>query len=471
MSAPAPARPATSGAAPMPASFARTLRFELVKLIAQWRIRVILLCCLLAPGVFVAATGQQTSLPADTVFGRWMALSGWAGPLVVLAFCGVWALPLLTSLVAGDVFAIEDRLGTWRHLVVTVRSPRRIFAAKALASLIVVLALMIAIALSATLGGLLGVGSHPLVGLDGHMFGTGDVAGRVLLAWLVVVLPTLAYAAIGLLGSVTMGRSPIGLLLPALLALLVQVVQMLPLPAVVRLALPSNTFLAWRGLFTSPAQTGPIVVGLVVSLGWVVLATALAYRLFVRRDFTDLTNDGSARRIAVGGLLPLAALTAVSVAAVAVLTPATGSGITRATLQDSLSTSFSRLYVLQTAQLHRPAVTEAAMQTASTCTKGGLAATSATSATSTISAADAADPTQTGPGNDWRCIVSWHTPGTTFVGQATFQLDVTPDGRYVADGDGPKEVNGSFPIHTAQGDAPNPLWQFDGLVDLLARHQ
>ena len=78
---------------------------------------------------------------------------------------------------------------------------------------------------------------------------------------------------------------------------------------------------------------------------------------------------------------------------------------------------------------------------------------------------------QTGPGNDWRCIVSWHTPGTAFVGQAIFQLDVTPDGRYVADGDGPKEVNGSFPVHTAQGDAPNPLWQFDGLVDLLARHQ
>jgi ABC-2 type transport system permease protein len=32
----------------------------------------------------------------------------------------------------------EDRLGTWRHLLVAVRSPRRIFAAKALASLTVI---------------------------------------------------------------------------------------------------------------------------------------------------------------------------------------------------------------------------------------------------------------------------------------------------------------------------------------------
>ena len=41
---------------------------------------------------------------------------------MVLAFACTWALPLLTSLVAGDVFAAEDRLGTWQHLLVAVRS-------------------------------------------------------------------------------------------------------------------------------------------------------------------------------------------------------------------------------------------------------------------------------------------------------------------------------------------------------------
>ena len=78
-------------------------------------------------GLFVAAVSQQSTLPVDTLFGRWMHATGWAGPLVMLGFAGTWALPLLTSVVAGDVFAAEDRLGTWRHLLVAVRSPRRIF--------------------------------------------------------------------------------------------------------------------------------------------------------------------------------------------------------------------------------------------------------------------------------------------------------------------------------------------------------
>jgi len=264
-----------------------------------------------------------------------------------------------------------------------------------------------------------------------------------------VVLPTLAYAAIGLLGSVTMGRSPMGLLLPALIALLLQFVTMLPLPAVVRMSLPSNAFLAWRGLFTEPAQLGPVWAGLAVSLAWVIVATAAAYRIFVRRDFSNRTQDGSARRITLEGLLPLAIVSVGAAVVLGVATPSAGSGITRAKVQASLSTTFSRLYVLQTSELHRPAVTEAAMRTAAACSKGG------------------SNDADSGPGNDWRCIVSWHTPGTGFVGRATFQLDVAADGRYVADGDGPKEVNGSFQLHTVYGDAPNPLWQFDGLVDLL----
>ena len=93
---------------------------------------------------------------------------------MVLVFSCSWALPLLTSLVAGDVFAAEDRLGTWRHLLVAVRSPRRIFAAKALASLTVILLLVAGLAASGIAGGLVAVGNHPLVGLDGHLLAPGE---------------------------------------------------------------------------------------------------------------------------------------------------------------------------------------------------------------------------------------------------------------------------------------------------------
>src|SRR4051812_44448261 len=237
-------------------------RFELVKLFSQGRIRIVFLVCVLAPGGFVAVVSRQSSLPTDTVFGRWMHATGWAGSLVVLGFCCSWVLPLLTSLVAGDAFAMEDRLGTWRHLLVTIRSPRRVFGAKVVASLSVILMMVGALAASSIVGGGAAVGSRPLVGLDGTVFAPSATAGRVLLAWLCVLAPTLAFAGVGLLGSVLLGRSPMGLLAPAILALTLQLAQMLPLPVAIRLALPSNAFLVWRALFTEPTQHGPLLRGL-----------------------------------------------------------------------------------------------------------------------------------------------------------------------------------------------------------------
>jgi ABC-2 type transport system permease protein len=437
------------GAGARPAPVRRGYRFELIKLLAQWPIRLALLACWLGPALIVAAISQQSSLPADTAFGRWMSQTGWAGPLVVLSFSGSWVLPLLTSLVAGDIFASEDRLGTWRHLLVAMRSPRRIFAAKALASLTVIMLLAVGLCTSGVVGGLAAVGNRPLVGLDGHLLAPGQAAGAVLLAWASVLAPTLAFAAVGLLGSVALGRSPMGLVMPALLALLLQVAQLLPLPIVVRVALPSYGFIAWRGLFTDPVQTVPVVIGVAVSLVLAAAATALAYRLFMRRDFTDLAYDGFGRAALVGAVLPLAALFAVTVAVIAGATPASGSGIDGAKLNRSLATAFAHLYRMQTRELHRPAVTEAELRTSVSCDKGG---------------ALVAD---VGPGNDWRCVVTWRLPGSAAVGSGIYQLDVNPDGRYVADGDGPQEVNGFFQVHTATGDAPNPLWQFDGSIDLL----
>jgi ABC-2 type transport system permease protein len=437
-------------AAVRPVSVPRNYRFELVKLISQWRIRLIVLACWIAPAVFVAAVSRQSTLPVDTLFGRWMHATGWAGSLVVLGFAGSWALPLLTSVVAGDVFAAEDRLGTWRHLLVAVRSPRRIFASKALASLTVIVLLVAGLAVSSAAGGLLSVGHRGLVGLDGHVLTPGDTAARVLLAWLCVLAPTLALAAIGLLGSVTLGRSPIGLLLPALVALALQLVQMLPVPVPVRLALPGYAFISWNGLFTDPVQKGPLLIAIVVSLVWAVLATALACFLFVRRDFTNVAYDGSGRRALTAGVLPLAALLAVTIGVFAVSIGGTSSGIDQDKVQRSVATAFGHLYRVQTQELHRPDVTEAQLQASAECNKGGgkLAAE--------------------GAGNDWRCVVTWHLPGTEAPGSAIYQLDLTPDGRYMADGDGPKEVNGYFLVRTPEGDAPNPLWQFDGNVELLS---
>jgi ABC-2 type transport system permease protein len=432
-----------------PAPVRRGYQFELIKLLARWPIRLALLACWLGPAFLVAIISQQSTLPSDTVFGRWMSQTGWAGSLVVLTFSGTWVLPLLTSLVAGDIFAQEDRLGTWRHLLIAARAPRRIFAAKVLASLTIIVLLAAGLACSGIVGGLAAVGDRPLVGLDGQLLAPGQAAHAVLLAWLIALAPTLAFAAIGLLGSVAFGRSPMGLVIPALLALVLQIAQLLPLPVVVRVVLPSYGFIAWRGLFTEPVQTAPLIVGVAVSLALALAASALAYRLFMRRDFTDLAYDGTGRRALVGAVLPLAAVLVVAACVVAGTTSASSSGIDRAKLDRALSTAFAHLYRMQTRELHRPSVTEAELRTSASCDKGGSLVA------------------DVGAGNDWRCVVSWRLPGATAIGSAIYQLDVTPDGRYRADGDGPQQVNGFFQLRTATGDVPNPLWQFDGSVDLF----
>jgi len=432
-----------------PVALSRGYRFELVKLVSQWRIRLVFIACLLAPAIYSAVISRQTSLPADAVYGRLMNQSGWAGSLAILVFMGTLLLPLLTSVVAGDIFAVEDRLGTWRHLLVAVRSPRRIFVSKALAALTVILALLACLMVSSMTGGLISIGSHPLPGLDGHLISSGELARTVLLAWLTIIPPTLAFSAVGLLGSVALGRSPLGLLMPVALALVLMGIQVMPVPVALRVALPMNAFISYRGLFTDPVQLGPFWIGLVVSLSWAALATFLAYRLFVRRDFTDLANDGSSRRFVVGGLAPLVGLIAVTTVVVAATTGATGSGIEKSKIEAALSTSFANLYVLQTEQLHRPAVTAAQLNATTKCDKGGERVE------------------DEGAGAGWRCTVNWTLPGTTATGNAIYQLDVLPEGRFVADGDGPKEVNGFFQVRTPTGDAPNPLWQFDGVVDLL----
>jgi ABC-2 type transport system permease protein len=105
---------------------------------------------------------------------------------------------------------------------------------------------------------------------------------------------------------------------------------------------------------------------------------------------------------------------------------------------------------MQTEQLNRPAVTEAQLRVSAACDRSD----------------GQVDPE--GPGNDWRCVVTWHLPGAAAPGTALYQLDVTSDGRIEADGDGPKEVNGYFLVRTPTGDAPNPLWQFDGNVELVS---
>lgn len=99
------------------AGVAAVYRTEVAKLSAQLLPRLTALVCLVGPFVFALIMKSQTSAPADTLFGRWIHTSGFATPFVVLGFAGIAGFPLLASVVAGDMFAGEDRHSTWKTLL------------------------------------------------------------------------------------------------------------------------------------------------------------------------------------------------------------------------------------------------------------------------------------------------------------------------------------------------------------------
>ena len=92
------------------------------------------LVCLLGPLLFGRRPAVSSTVPADTLFGRWVGDSGYAIPLVVLGFAGSWGFPLVVCLVAGDIFSAEDHYQTWASILTRSISRRGVFAGKVLAT-------------------------------------------------------------------------------------------------------------------------------------------------------------------------------------------------------------------------------------------------------------------------------------------------------------------------------------------------
>src|SRR5262245_32930241 len=95
---------------------------ELAKLAGQLKVSVLIAAAALSPFASAVPMRVQITVPSDTLFGRAVTDSGFAIPLVVLGFGALWPLPVLASLIAGDIFAAEDRHGTWTTILTRSRS-------------------------------------------------------------------------------------------------------------------------------------------------------------------------------------------------------------------------------------------------------------------------------------------------------------------------------------------------------------
>ena len=262
------------------------LRWEVRKLRAQYRARAVLLVAVLAPVVIVVVIHGQSRPPKDTLFGRFAIDNGFALSLLVLGFASQWVLPLLTAVVAGDVFASEDQHGTWKTVLTRSTSRSRLFWAKTItaggfAALVLVLLAVSTIASSWVI-----VGHQPLIGLSGQTIPAGRALQLVAGSWAMMLPPMLAFTCLAILLSVWSRNPAVGIAAPVVLGMVMQLVGALGGVEAIRPFLVTTSFETWHGLFTEPRFSGPLVEGLLVSGGWCVVSLAAAFVLLRRRDIT-----------------------------------------------------------------------------------------------------------------------------------------------------------------------------------------
>jgi ABC-2 type transport system permease protein len=257
---------------------------ECSKLTAQLKTRIVLAACVAGPFAFATAMRVQSTAPTDTLFGRAVTESGFAVPLVVLGFAALWAFPVLTSVVGGDVFSSEDRYGTWTTVLTRSRSRSEMFAGKVLTALGFSLLAVAALAASSVAAGVLVIGAGPLIDLSGSLRSPAHALIGVALAWATVLPPAFAFTALAVLLSAATRNSAAGIGLPVVAALAMQLYAFVDGPEMLRQLLLTSAFGAWHGLLAAPPYYGPLIQATIVSALYFVLCLAIAYRVLRHRD-------------------------------------------------------------------------------------------------------------------------------------------------------------------------------------------
>lgn len=278
-----PRGPRRVAAEPRRAGIWAAYRWEIVKLAALVRTRAMLVGCLVAPPIVVAILRSQRP-PADTLFGRLIHQSGYAVPLLLLGFLIQWVFPLLTSLVAGDIFASEDQHGTWKTVLTRSVSRAQLFWAKTLAAVTFAAAVFLVLAGSTISSSLLLVGSRPLTGLSGQAIAPGHALLLVVTAWLTTLPALIGFTALSILLSVRTRNPALAVVGPVVIGLAMGLLGSLSGIGLLRRALLTTPLESWHGLFTATPFTGPLVQGVVVAAVWTIACLALAHSSLRRRD-------------------------------------------------------------------------------------------------------------------------------------------------------------------------------------------
>jgi ABC-2 type transport system permease protein len=349
----APATPGSAGGAGL---LRASVRMELLKLVCQPAIQVLAAVVVAGPVAFAGVLSSQSTSPSDALLGNWAHTSGYSLSLVLLSFAGNWGAPIIAGVLAGDLFASEDRHRTWKTLLGRSASLGQIFAGKLIAVLVLGLGLGVSLGMASIVGGIIFVGAHPMVNLSGELLSSSHVLLLTGLAWLLTLLPLLAFVAIAALVSIATRNAIIGVLAPLLVGLVDQLLALTGNGVWLHLLLIGSGFTAWEGIFTRHVFLGPALVSELACLVWISGAVYGSWRLLSRREFVPAAaatgRPGRARR----ALVPLR-IAAVGVLVVGLLVLATTlgpTGVNDRRVTASLATTFQSLTIYQQDLLGHP---------------------------------------------------------------------------------------------------------------------
>ena len=260
--------------------------WETSKLASQMRSRAVLGFCLLAPIAIVLILKGQQPPPKDTLFGRYIHQSGLAVPLLMLGFATQWVLPLLTAIVAGDIFASEDHHGTWKTVLTRSTSRTQVFWAKWLTAAGFAILALALLTLSTIVSSVAIIGRQELVGLSGQLIQPGHAIGLLVASWATALAPVLGFACLAIALSVKTRNPAFGIAAPVVLGLVMQLLGAVGGAEALRPLLLTTAFESWHGLLAQPQFHGPLAKALIVCAAWCAATTAWAFWHLRRRDIT-----------------------------------------------------------------------------------------------------------------------------------------------------------------------------------------
>src|SRR5207244_4498840 len=222
--------------------------------------------------------------PNDIPLGRYIRDTGLATPFVVLFFMSIWAFPLITALVAGDIVAAETHNGTLKTILTRSRDRGQIYAGKVLATLTYTAVVVFAMGIVGLVAASLAWGFKPLTSLSGTTVSAAHGLGLLAASLAVYVLPMGGIAAFGLLLSTVTRNSAASVVGTLMWALLMQLLGVLPGTEPIRPYLLGTQFEAWHGFLRTPADWTPVVRALWVCALYLSVPLFAGYLVFLRRD-------------------------------------------------------------------------------------------------------------------------------------------------------------------------------------------